>query len=261
MKELLEQIQIKIIETNDLSVNEQIGVLEPLFDKVYQMCHNSDIDMMDMLKLSQLENQLTRRIIDVQPLIEPSNNINEFDKIIEQIIYYSRKKMESTYGCSIIKDTLKARSLDFSDIVIDTAKNLGVSAVKFNLMEHFELPFKHYIVIAYLENKYYLIDLTYQQYFVLGNNFKNRYYEHPTYTRVCDIGRRIMDKNLECATKMIKNGYIYENNYIKCYFDSFMELAGSNKLESGTAYLKVLINSLKGSADKSEKTLYNKMNF
>ena len=38
MKELLEQIQIKIIETNDLSVNEQIGVLEPLFDKVYQIC-------------------------------------------------------------------------------------------------------------------------------------------------------------------------------------------------------------------------------
>ena len=68
MKELLEQIQIKIIETNDLSVNEQIGVLEPLFDKVYQMCHNSDIDMMDMLKLSQLENQL---VYNQQSICQP----------------------------------------------------------------------------------------------------------------------------------------------------------------------------------------------
>ena len=261
MKELLEQIQNKIIETNDLSVNEQIVVLEPLFDKVYQMCRSEEIDMMDMLKISQLENQLTRRIIDTKPLIEPSNNIDESDKIIEQIIYYSRKKMESTYGCSVVNDTLKARSLDFCNIIVETAKNLGVAAVKFNLMEHYAIPFKHYIVLACLENKYYLIDLTYQQYFVLGNNFKNRYYEHPTYTRVCDIGRRIMDKSVECATKIIKYGYIYESNFIKYYFDSFMELASTNKLENGTAYLNVLISSLKGSTDKSEKALYSKMKF
>ena len=38
-----------------------------------------------------------------------------------------------------------------------------------------------------------------------------------------------------------------------------MELASTNKLENGTAYLNVLISSLKGSTDKSEKALYNKM--
>ena len=261
MKELLEEIQNKILETSNLSVDEQIGVLEPLFAKIYDICRNDDIDIRDMLKLSQLENQLTRRIIEVQPLIEPSNNINENNRIIEQIVYYSRKKMENTYGCSILNDSLKARSLDFCNIIIETAKNLGVAAVKFNLIEHFKIPFKHYIVIAYLENKYYLIDLTYQQYFILGNNFKNRYYEHPSYTRVCDIGRRIIDKNKECAENIIKYGYIDSEIFIKHYFDAFMELAGIDKLDSGNAYLKVLINSLKGSSEKSEKTLYNKMNF
>lgn len=261
MKGLLEEIQKKILETNDLSVNEQIVVLEPLFAKVYDICHNDDIDVRDMLKLSQLENQLTRRIIDTEPLIEPSNNINGSDRIIEQVIYYSRKKMESTYGCSVVKDSLKARSLDFCNIVIETAKNLGVSAVKFNLIEYFQIPFKHYIVIAYLNDSYYLIDLTYQQYFLLGNNFKNRYYEHPSYTKVCDIGRRILDKDEKCAHNIIKYGYVKDEQLIKHYFDAFMELASINTLNNGYDYLRGMIRSLKGSNDKSEKTLYNKMNF
>lgn len=261
MKELLEQIQNKIFETNDLSVDEQIGVLEPLFAKVYDICHSDEIDIRDMLKLSQLENQLTRRIIDTVPLIEPSNNINENDRIIEQVIYYSRKKMESTYGCSIVKDSLKARSLDFCNIVIETAKNLGVPAVKFNLIEHFKIPFKHYIVIAYLDNNYYLIDLTYQQYFILGNNFKNRYYEHPSYTKVCDIGRRILDIDKECAHDIIKYGYVKDEKLIKHYFDAFMDLSDNELMDNGYDYLKVILDSLKGSNDKSEKTLYNKMNF
>lgn len=261
MKDLLEQIQNVIDENLDQDVNVQMTLLEPLFFEAYANCHNSQLDIKDMLKLSQLENQLTKRIIDVNPKIEPSININEEDKTIEQIIYYSRRQAEAIYHCSLASDSLRSRSLDFCNIVLETSKNLGVPACMFNLGQYFNWPIKHYIVIAYLNSNYYLIDITYQQFFLLGYNFRDRYYEHPSYTRVCEVGRRIVDKDYRCAAKMIESGYLKEESDIKKYFDTFMEMNDSDKLDSGNEYLKILLDTLKGSSDKNERLLYSKMNF
>lgn len=259
MGELLNEIQELIGQLLDETVYKQKEVLEPLFNQVYEMCHNNEnLDIKDMLKLSQLENQLTKRIVDVNPKIEPSTSINANDKIVEQIIYYSRKKIEEIYHCSIKNDSLRARSLDAANIVLEIAKNLEVAATKFNIGEIFNLPFKHYVVIAYL-NDFYLIDLTYQQYFLLGYNFKKRYYEHPSYTKTCEVGGRIISSSLMTAKKMIMNGYLKEDLDIKNYFDAFMELSNYSKLNSGNEYLKKLLVELKGSSNKAEKILYNSL--
>ena len=231
MKELLEQIQSIINENLNEEVTKQETLLEPLFNQVYDYFkNNTDFDLRDMLKLSQLENQLTKRIIDVKPKIEPSSNPDNDDKIIEQIIYYSRKKAESVYQCSVINDSLRARSLNFCTIVLETAKNLDVSACMFNLNNYFDIPVKHNIVIANTGNKYYLIDLTYQQFFMLGYNFKNRYYEHPSATKVCEVGGRMTDDRLKSARDMIEKGYLRLEKDIKQYFDAFMEINNSAKM-------------------------------
>ena len=126
---------------------------------------------------------------------------------------------------------------------------------------YFDLPIKHYVVIAYINQDYYLIDITYQQFFLLGYNFKNRYYEHPSYTRVCEIGGLMLDDRKDTAIKVIETGYIKEEIDFVNYFDAFMEFSNQDKLSNGYEYLKVLLKSLKGSSDKSEITLYSKMNF
>lgn len=263
MKELLDNIQLLIEENMYEDVEVQMKVLEPLFDKSYIACRaNQDsIDLRELLKLSQLENQLTKRILKVKPKIESSSNLNESDKTVEQIIYYSRKKAESLYNCSVENDSLRSRSLDFCNIVLETSKNLGVAACIFNLGFYFNLPIKHYVVIAYVNKDFYLIDITYQQFFLLGYNFKNRYYEHPSYTRVCEVGGRMLDGRKDTAIKVIENGYVKEEEDFINYFDAFMEFGDQDKLSNGCEYLKVLLSSLKGSSDKSERILYSKMNF
>lgn len=261
MKELLDKIQILIEQNMNEDVDIQKKILEPLFNDAYAQCHNDDIDIKELLKLSQLENQLTKRILKVNPKIEPSNNINESDKMIEQVIYYSRKKAQEMYHCSIINDSLKARSRDFCSIVLDTAKSLGITATSFTFIDYFNLPLKHNIVVAYIDNNYYLIDITYQQFFLLGYNFKGRYYEHPTCTKVCEVGGRMGGSRIDTAIRLIENGYIKEQSDIKNYFDAFMEFTNQEKLANGNEYLKTLLESLKGSNDKSERVLYSKMNF
>ena len=250
MKELMDQLQTLIEKNIDKPVSKQMSLLEPLFDQIYQ---NKNLELKDMLRLSQLENQLTKRIIEVCPKVEPSTS--EKEKIIEQLIYYSRKRMEELYHCSIVNDSLKARSFEFCNIVLEIAKNLEVTACMFNLSDFLSLPYKHYMVIAYFNYYYYVIDLTYQQFFLLGNNFKNRYYEHPSYTRTCDIGRRIIERDFNTAKKMIVDGYLKDLEQIKSYFDEFSD----EKLSNGRAYLKLLISPLKGSNDKREKVLYAKL--
>lgn len=261
MKELLDKIQSLIEKTVDDDVIVQRELLEPLFSQVYGLCREGDVNILDMLRISQLENRLTKRIIDVVPKVESSTSLDDSDKIIEQIVYYSRKKAEDIYQCSIKNDSLKSRSLDFCNIVLETSKNLGVASVIFNLSNILEIPIKHHIIISYINNRYYLIDITYQQFFLLGYNFKERYYEHPSYTKLCDIGGRMMDSGRECARKMIENGYLKDLNDIKKYFDAFMDFSTNSKLETGKEYLNLFLKTLKGSNDKSEKLLFEKANF
>ena len=261
MKELLDKIQNLIEKTMDDDVIVQRELLEPLFNQVYGLCHQSKVDILDMLRISQLENQLTKRIIDVVPKVESSTSLDDSDKIIEQIVYYSRKKAEELYQCSIKSDSLKSRSLDFCNIVLETSKNLGIASTIFNLSNILEIPIKHHIIISYIHNRYYLVDITYQQFFLLGYNFKERYYEHPSYTKVCDIGGRMLDNGRECAKKMIEGGYLKDLNDIKKYFDAFMDFSANPKLQTGNEYLYLFLKTLKGSNDKSERILFEKANF
>ena len=260
MQELLDQIQKLIEKTIDDEVDVQKQVLEPLFNEVYGRCRNGDVEILDMLKISQLENRLTKRIINVVPRIEPSMSNDKADKIMEQIIYYSRKKAEELYHCSVQNDSLKSRSFDFCNILLEISKNLGVAATIFNLFDVLEIPLKHYIVILYITDKYYLADISYQQFFLLGYNFMERYYEHPTYTRTCDIGGRMLVNARECAGKLIEYGYLKDLEDIKRYFDAFMDFSSKPRLSTGNEYLCLFLKNLKGSKEKSERILFEKAN-
>ena len=50
--------------------------------------------------------------------------------------------------------------------------------------------------------KNYLIDCTYQQYFLVGQNFKNRYLKSASHVVTCEIGNRVVNRNYEGTKKL-----------------------------------------------------------
>lgn len=79
----------------------------------------------------------------------------------------------------------------------------------------------HYALVVYFENKYYLIDMTYSQFFYTKHNLLDRI--GLVFIPPCDPGRFMMtDRGIEIATKIIRDGYIELNEDIfKTYMDAF----------------------------------------
>ena len=80
----------------------------------------------------------------------------------------------------------------------------------------------HYFNIVYYDNKYYLIDLSYAQFFAPNKNVFSRL--GVVGTDGCDVGIYMMqnDKSKKIVKKIIKDGYIELNEDVfKTYMDAF----------------------------------------
>lgn len=262
MDNKLRNIEESVDACSSLSIVEQIKILEPLFNEVYDELKNSAVEIPTLLHLSQLENKLNTRMIEVIPKVEPSLERNKKEHLLEQIVYYTRKKAQDNYNCNIQQDSLRTRSLEFSNLLSEIAKGLQVPTTILDIGEHFHFPYHHYIVIAYVENDFYLLDCTYQQFFMLGYNFQNRYYEHPSYTRTCEIGGRMIDNRKESAEKLIREGYLLVNSVdFKNYCDACAEFGNVDKMEDSISYLKDLLKVIERSSDKNDRILVSKMQY
>ena len=238
------------------------SILEPLFQKLYEYIENHEVEMKELLRVSQLENKLNVRMIEVVPKVEPSLNKNKEHYLLEQIVYYTRKKAQDIYNCNIIEDSLRTRSLEFSNLIVEIAKGLQVPAIVVDIGSHFHFPYSHYVVIAYDSKEFYLIDCTYQQFFLLGYNFKNRYYPHPSYIRTCEMGGRIMEEHLDTAIRMIKEGFLPVHSLdFQYYCDVCAEYGNVEKCVDGISYLKELLKPIERSSDKVDRILVSKMQY
>ncbi len=256
MWEKLVALEASITKTNSWDSVSQREYLEPLFHEIYKQIKEENItDIPTLLKLSQLENLLTTRILPVVPKVEPSLE----KKMAEQIVYYARKKAMDFYHCNVQTDSLRSRSKDFSEIVLEISKNLGVASTIIDLGAIFHFPYPHYVVLAYLED-FYLFDITYQQFFLLGYNFPNRYYEHPSYIRKPEIGFYMQDSRKEAAISMIENGYLPAHSpFFLAYLDGCSLFGEQEKKSTAKEYLEILLKPILGSSDKSDRILLSKM--
>jgi hypothetical protein len=261
MKEQLESIQNAIKDLEGASLSEKRKVLEPLFYPVYEECKQKEIDIIYLLKLSQLENQLSDRILPVIPKIEPTLEENQTDKILEKIVSYARKKAISIYQCNLEKDSLRTRSLDLSNLVLEMSKSLQVPTYLFDIGAYFHFPYPHYVVLSYVEDGYYFIDITYQEFFMLGYNFSNRYYEHPSYIRTCEIGGRMIKEREKSAEKMIYQGYLpILSKDFQNYCDACSEFGNIEKRDV-KEHLKEFLKPIERSSDKNDRILVSKMQY
>lgn len=262
MDSQLRNIEEMIEKSQALPVVEMKQKLEPLFNELYEKIKKEGCEIPVLLRLSQLENKLNIRLLEVTPKVEPSQEHNSKEHLLEQIVYYTRNKAQINWNCNVKEDSLRTRSLDFCNLLSEIAKGLQVPTTILDVGAHFHFPYSHYVVIATIENQFYLLDCTYQQFFLLGYNFQNRYYEHPSYTRSCEIGGRMVGQREESAIRLIKDGYLPVQSFdFQNYCDACAEFGNVEKKEDSVSYLKDLLKVIERSSDKNDRILVSKMQY
>jgi hypothetical protein len=233
-----------ISKSSKMSPSVRRKYLSSVFSKIYNENKKGDVDINTIIKIFQLENMLTERIISASPILEASNKLLGTDEqILEQVVFYTRKKFQDTYQSNVINDSLRDRSKDMCNILNDTCKTLNVICVIIDIGKKVGMNVSHYIGIILIKNKLYLIDCTYQQFFLLGYNFIDRYYKHPAGIKVCEVGGRMVPKRINTASTLMKNGYLEcESDSFKEYLDAFIESAGNTeKKDSSKEYLELIL--------------------
>ncbi len=260
MIERLEQLEREIERTCQEDVTVQRECLEPLFQKIYEEIANHSVeDFSLLLKLSQLENRLTKRILPVVPKVSIPLDREEKEVTLKTIVYYTRKKAMDLYHCNIEEDSLRSRSKDLSMLLLEIAKGLEVPSCMIDIGSIFHFPYEHYVVLSYVDG-FYLFDITYQEFFLLGYNFPTRFYPFSPSPRTCEIGGRMLQGREESASHMIEEGYLKVDSLdFQNYCDGCSEFGEIAKEQSCIGYLQKLLEPLKGSSDKIDRILLSKM--
>lgn len=258
LQEYLKEVEYMILNSSEMPPETRRDYLNNIFNNIYDEARNG-INVIDTIKISQLENMLSERMISVNPILESSKEKTGTKKqILEQIVYYTRKRFQDTYSCDIKLDSLRDRSKDMKNILTDVLNTLNIIHVIVDLGKKVNMN-SYYVSIIIVEDELYLIDLTYQQFFILGYNFLNRYYEHPAGIKRCEIGG-LMDNNISTSTYLIENGYLLcKSENFKTYMDSFMKYMKIDIMDTDIEYLEFVLSELREIKDKTSNRILSKI--
>lgn len=162
-------------------------------------------------------------------------NMNKSESILEYIVNETRKDFYIRYCL------YNGKQLDFKDVPTDNlcedasyfalsiCKNLGIPANIYKINPAYTDKEKiynghgfHYVVFAKIDNKYYLIDCTYAQFFYTKYNNLNR-------LGICNLGNclpgiymTMTEERIKVANKVLTDGWIEMNaSNMKNYLDGF----------------------------------------
>jgi hypothetical protein len=163
-------------------------------------------------------------IFDFYPLIKTENETNEEIRTLRNIISVSRKQLLAREKKDCRKDSLMQCCIIATGIVSRNLSDIKVEIWPFD----FEGEFKQHraLLVKFQSGNHYLIDLTYQQFFLIGNNLKERYVRH-SYGVIEGpyVGYRMIDGGfLNVAKGVIEDGFIsVESDMFKPYMDGFIK--------------------------------------
>ena len=154
------------------------------------------------------------------------------DNFIEYIVYQTIKYLlqcESLTRFDLCKLNVANKCDDASTYVKKICENYHVKSYVLSIYPGYKKTARlfngsgyHFANVVKYENKYYLIDLTYSQFFgSIRNNLERLGLLQMS---GCDVGRFMMmsDQDVNIATNLIRNGYIELNDDIlKRYLDAF----------------------------------------
>lgn len=202
MSRIYFEVVRKIISYEQIFPSEYIIDLTPKFD----MNNNSKItnksEPIDIL--NYLVNE-TRKLLVLEQSWDTEKNID-----IKDLILINKCKDAS----DIVKDLCDALNIESYVLMINPGYN--------KLDSLYNGDGFHYCVIVKLEDKYYLIDCTYSQFFLTKYNFLERL--GIVGLSGCDLGifMTMTESRNKVATKILEDGWIeLTETTIKDYFDGF----------------------------------------
>lgn len=204
-------------------------VVEKYFNDIYRYIEDNfeDIDDNTFARIHSLENSLNKLMVDFTPnLTMPGEVTNTDEYLLKVIVYCTRKKLMREYSVDFTIDSLKKLDSKANEYVKDVCDHMGLTVISFNIGRLFNIPKKHNVSLVKINDLYYLVDCTYQQYFLLGQNFKNRYIKSASHVATCEVGARILARNRAGAIELLENGFISVDDpmfedYFKTMFNQF----------------------------------------
>ena len=172
------------------------------------------------------------KIFDFDMPILYKNEKAPRDDYIKYLVYKTRRQTLKFYD----RDKIDTRYIDYANKCIETAQELFRNCTKDGVKSYIVRVYPayehensienslccHYFNIVFYNNKCYLVDLTYAQFFTPHKNVFNRL--GVMKADGCDVGRYMMqnDKSKMIVEKIIKEGFIEINEEIfKTYMDAF----------------------------------------
>lgn len=239
---------LKNIKKGKITKDVYYHVVEEYFNNIYKYIEENidDIDASQLARIHSLENSLNDFIIDFKTNINAPNEVENSDEyLLETIVYFTRKQLKIKESIDFSSAALRKQDRIANDYVSDMCNRLGLPSYCFNVSHLFDLPRNHNICIVNVNSEYYLVDCTYQQYFLTGLNFENRYLKSTSRIVKCEVGRRILKRNPDGARQLLEKGYINcKDITFEDYFDTMFEAADKEPLDTGV-YLEIIINRCK----------------
>ncbi len=239
---------LKKVKKGLLDKNTYYKVLEVYFNNMYEFVAEK-IDTIDDNVLAQifsLENSLDDFIVDFETKVDPPyESQSSDDYLLETIVYFTRKQLRICNSVDLTSDSLRKYDSIANKYVNDMCERLGLACYSFNVARMFGIPKNHYIAIVNVNNHFYLIDTTYQQYFLVGHNFSERYLRKGTNIVTKEVGTRILNINKEGAIALLTKGYVdTDDQMFEDYFSTMLEQF--NKLPyTKEEYLQMVTKSKK----------------
>lgn len=168
-----------------------------------------------------------------------NNNSSILDKVISDV----RSKLGN------IKETGLINKCDYVTKLL--CLELDKYKIDYNICETHKLisndVIGHMFLIVYIEDKSYIVDLTYLQFFLKDKCNKDMYKEKDGITYIApDPGYYYVENNdkINIAKDILENGYIeLDNNNLKSYLDSFFKTRRGRRIDydiSASTYMNVI---------------------
>ncbi len=253
INEYIDKAQIAINEylkslKKGTNVKVYLNVVEKYFNDIYDYVKNN-IDNMssnDFARIHSLENSLNQFIIPFKTNLNAPNEVDNSDEyLLKTICYFTRKQLIKNESVDFESDSMRKYDEKTTLYVKDMCDRLGLLCYKVNIKKIFGIPKDHNINIVKVDDVYYLVDCTFQQFFLQGQNFKNRYVKSASHISTCEIGSKILYRNHGGALELLENGFIsYEDEIFKDYFDTMLNEYDKKPL-SKEEYLNMIIKNKK----------------
>lgn len=179
-----------------------------------------------------LESKFKLRIIDAKTNFMPENkSIRNFDYMLDYIVFRTREHILNGQNVDFDSLNLLNRCHDASNYVQDKCDAYNIKSKILKIIPGYDINAciygpdfmgYHFANIIEYDDSYYLMDLTYSQFFYIRNNVLDRI--GLVNIPPCDPGIFMLmsDEGKEIANELISKGYIkLDKNKLKTYLDAF----------------------------------------